>query len=108
MLTARGFVEEDEYSRAFNIAPGEGSRPLSVFRDKHSEELAFPGIFCGEKRIPNENRACKIFYSEICKSEICRSDRRVCKQVDNLFFKLKKMRMKLLFDQTHLIFRKYN
>ena len=108
MLTARGFVEEDEYSKAFNIAPGEGNYPLSVFRDKHSEELAFPGIFCGEKRIPNENRKSKIYYSEICKSEIRRSDRRVCKQVDNLFFKLKKMQMKLLFDQTHIILRKYN
>ena len=108
MLTARGFVEEDEYSKAFSIAPGEGNYPMSLFRDKHSEELAFPGIFCGEKRIPNENRESKIYYSEICKSEIRRSDRRVCKQVDNLFFKLKKMQMKLLFDQTHIILRKYN
>ena len=108
MLTARGFVEEDEYSKAINIAPGEGNYPMSVFRDKHSEELAFPGIFCGEKRIPNENRESKIYYSEICKSEIRRNDRRVCKQVDNLFFKLKKMQMKLLFDQTHIILRKYN
>lgn len=32
-----------------NVAPAKGNRPLSVFRVKHSEELAYPGIFLGEK-----------------------------------------------------------
>jgi len=31
-----------------NVAPAEGNRPLSVFRDKFSEELAYPGIFLGQ------------------------------------------------------------
>lgn len=32
-----------------NVAPAKGNRPLSVFRVKHSKELAYPGIFLGEK-----------------------------------------------------------
>ena len=108
MLTAREFVEEEEYNTAFSVAPGEGNIPLSIFKDKYSEELAFPGIFCGQQRVANENRESKVYYSEVCKSEIRRSDRRVCKYIDNLFFKLKKLQMKSLFDQTHIVIRKYN
>ena len=39
-----------------NIAPGEGNRPLSIFRDQYSEELAYPGIFLGQKRPDDKQR----------------------------------------------------
>lgn len=54
MLTAPSFVEyEPQY--ILNFAPGEGSEPLSIFIDKHSEELAYTGIFLGQKRPDNIN-----------------------------------------------------
>ena len=34
MLTATDFLEDNERAQIYNIAPGEGSVPLSIFRDK--------------------------------------------------------------------------
>ena len=31
-------------SEVFSFAPAEGNHPVSVFRDKYAEELAFPSI----------------------------------------------------------------
>ena len=39
MLTAPDFVTDNERQYILNIAPGEGNRPISIFRDKYSEEL---------------------------------------------------------------------
>ena len=49
MLTATDFLNDYERESIHNVAPGEGNRPLSIFRDKYSEELAYPGIFLGQK-----------------------------------------------------------
>ena len=38
MLTATNFVEDSEHEHILNIAPGEGSRPQSIFKDKFCEE----------------------------------------------------------------------
>ena len=85
MLTATHFLEENEPHCVFNVAPAEGNRSLSVFRDKHSEELAYPGIFLREKRADNDERLTPVYYSDICKSEVRRSDRRAATCVENLF-----------------------
>ena len=90
----------------YSVAPGEGNTPLSVFRDKYSDELAFPGIFAGHQRPESKDRCRPVFYSEIVKSEIRRSDRRVAKSIDNLFFKTKKLQMKQLLDRTQIAVRK--
>ena len=45
MLTPTDFLGDSEHQYVLNVAPGEGNIPLSVFRDKYSEELAYPGIF---------------------------------------------------------------
>ena len=74
MLTATDFLEDNERAQIYNIAPGEGSVPLSIFRDKYSEELAYPGIFVGHKRPENGNRLVDVHYSDICKSELRQSD----------------------------------
>ena len=34
MLTATDFLEDSEREQIYSIAPGEGSTPLSIFRDK--------------------------------------------------------------------------
>ena len=37
MLTAPDFVTDNERQCILNIAPGEGNRPISIFRDKYSD-----------------------------------------------------------------------
>ena len=39
MLTSTSFVEDNEWQYILNLAPAEGSRPLTVYRDKFSEEM---------------------------------------------------------------------
>ena len=56
MLTNTNFVEDNESQRILNVAPGEGNKPLSIFRDQYSKELAYPGIFLGQKRPENKER----------------------------------------------------
>ena len=67
MLTATGFLEDSERAQIYNIAPGERSVPLSIFRDKYSEELAYPGLFLGHKKSQNDGRLIDAHYSDICK-----------------------------------------
>ena len=69
MLTATGFLEGSERAQVYNIAPGERSVPLSIFRDKYSEELAYPGIFLGQKRPENEDRRVAAHYRDIHKTK---------------------------------------
>jgi len=91
MLTTANFVENDEPQHVLNLAPAEGIFH-SIFHDKYSEELAYPGIFLGQKRPDNKDRITPVQYSEICKSELRRSDRRAAMCVENIFFKTKKFR----------------
>ena len=106
MLTAPDFVESAERDFVFSFAPAEGHTPLSVFLEKNSEELAFPGIFCGQTRCINKEREVPVTYSEIVRSELRNSDRRVASCVENIFFKTKKLQMKQLIDQTQIVMRK--
>ena len=106
MLTPPDFLESDERQSILNVAPAEGSRPLSLFRDKYCEELAYPGIFLGQKRQDNKDRSVKVHYSEICKSELRRSDRRAAMNVENIFFKAKKLQMKILLGKANVALRK--
>ena len=49
MLTPPDFVDDSERQHIVNVAPGGGNIPLRVFKDKYSEELAYPGIFLGQQ-----------------------------------------------------------
>ncbi len=75
---------------------------MSVFRDQYSEEMAYPGIFLGQKRPNEEQRLRSVHYSEICKSELRRSDRRAAMCVENIFFKTKKLQMNFLIGQLQI------
>ena len=86
MLTPADFVDDNEREHILNGAPGEGNRPLSVFKDKYSEQLAYPGIFLGQ-RPENKDRLFIVYCSsDICKSELRQSDRRAAMWVENIFF----------------------
>ena len=93
MLTATDFLQDSERAQIYNIQHQEKERPLSILRDKYSEELAYPGIFLGQKRPENEQRLVNVQCSDICKSEL-RSDRRAALRVENIFFKTKKLQIK--------------
>ena len=70
MFTSTDFVEDSESHYILSVAPGEGNKPLSIFRDQYSEELAYPSIFLGQKRPENKYRLVSVHYSDICKSKI--------------------------------------
>ena len=106
MLTATDFLDDSERQQVYNIAPGEGNRPLSIFRDQYSEVLAYPGIFLGQRRPDEKQRLTSIYYSAICKSELRRADRRVAMCVKNIFFKAKKIQMKILLGKSQIALRK--
>ena len=108
MLISPEFIEDDERTQSvFSFAPGEGNKPLSIFKDKNCEELAYPGIFCGEARAENSARDVPVYYSDICKSELRRSDRRASMCIENLFFKVKKLQMKILLGKSQVALRKH-
>ena len=74
ILTTPDFVEDFGREKGLNSAPGE-SHPINVFKDQYCEELAYPGIFCGQARADNKDRNVPVYYSDIC--TIMRSDRRL-------------------------------
>ena len=104
MLTSSDFLEDNERQRIVNVAPAEGNRPLSIFRDKYSEELAYPGIFLGQRR-PESTK--QVHYSDICNSEMRRSSRRAAMCVENIFYKAKKWQMRILLGKPNIALRKF-
>ena len=86
MLTATDFLDDNERQQIHNIACGEGSEPLSILRDKYSEDIAYPGVFLGQRRPKNKERVVDVHYGDVCKSELSRSDRRAAMSVENILF----------------------
>ena len=95
-----------EFNRILNVAPAEGNTPLGMFQDQNSEFLSFPAIYCGQTRKNNNTRSTPVHFSTICKWELRNSDRRVAKNVTNIFFKLKKLQIKQISDKVSLAVRK--
>ena len=90
LFTATDFLEDNEQQNILNVAPAEGNRPLSVFRDKYCEELAYPGIFLGQPRLDTEQQ----------------KDGLQC--VWRIYsLRQKKLQMKILLGKCHITLRKY-
>ena len=89
-----------------SVAPGEGQRPLSIFKDTHAEYLAFPTLFCGQTRVDNSERHVPVYYSDICKWELRCIDRRVALHIPNLFYKMKKLQIEQVSSKVHLAVRR--
>lgn len=106
MSTATDFLGDSKRQYVRNVAPGEGHTPLNVFRDKNFEELAYPGIFLGQKRPENDSRNTPVHYSEICKSELRLSKRRAAMCVGNIFFQTKELQMKILLRKSQVALHK--
>ena len=95
-----------EFNRILSVAPAEGNTPLGMFQDVNAEFLSFPTIYCGESRQNNNSRTTPVHYSTICKWELRNADRRVAKDITNIFFKLKKLQIKQISDKVSLAVRK--
>ena len=93
-------------SAILSVAPGEGQRPLSIYKDPHAEYLAFPTIFCGQKRLENTERFVPVYYSDICKWELRCVDRRVAVHIPNIFYKMKKLQTEQVCNKVHLAVRR--
>ena len=59
-----------------------------------------------QKRTDNKKKLKDVHYSDTCKSELRRSDRRAAMCIENVFFKAKKLQMKLLLGQSQISLRK--
>ena len=99
--------DEPVTAQEMTFAPGEGQIPLSVFKDENAEYLAFPSIFCGQKRPDNSERSHIVHYSDICKYELRCVDRRVASNIPNIFFKLKRLQIKQVCDKVTLAVRRF-
>lgn len=84
--------------QAINVAPAEGSKPLGIFPDKHSEELGFPKTFCGMAR--PADRPTKVSYADIVKWVLRNTDRRAANSTRNICFKMKKH---LIMQVSHAV-----
>ena len=89
-----------------SVAPGEGQKPLSIFKDPNAEYLAFPTLFCGQKRAENTERQVPVYYSDICKWELRSVDRRVAVHIPNIFYKMKKLQAEQICNKVHLAVRR--
>ena len=56
--------------KVLSVAPGEGQTPLGLYQDTNAEYLAFPTIYCGQKRPENKERKTPVHYSTICRWEL--------------------------------------
>ena len=54
----------------------------------------------------DKQRLTNVYYSEICKSELRRCDRTAAMCVENIFFKTKKLQMKILLGKSQIALRK--
>ena len=102
LLQPQDLLEESH--QILSIAPGEGNHPLNIFFDKQSEILSFPCIYAGQS-FP-EDQEQKVYYSDLCKSELRRSDRRVAGNIPNLFYKMKKLQMQHVRQKAQICLRK--
>ena len=93
-------------NQILSVAPGEGQKPLSIFKDKNAEYLAFPTLFCGQKRVDNSERHVQVYYSDICKWELRCVDRRVALHIPNMFYKMKRLQIEQVSGKVHLAVRR--
>ena len=59
-----------------------------------------------QKRPANNDRPVRVTYGDIVKSELRNADGRAASNIENLFFKTKKLQMKTLLNQGQLALRK--
>ena len=77
------------FQHEMNVAPASGSSPVSVFKDDFAEEKAFPCLYGGQAMTLPVGTP----YSRVVKWQLCHYDRRFAMNIENIFFKLFKLRI---------------
>ena len=98
--------ENNDTNATYTLAPGQNSKPVSIFTDTYSEELCFYEIFIGTGRKTNLEREVPVNNNDIVKSEIQNTDRRVAQNIPNLFYKLRKAQIKHVSGKAMVAMRK--
>ncbi len=95
---------------ALVIAPGEGQHPISLFNDPDAEYLAFPSIYCGQRRPIDDESIRKTrkkpSKADIFKWELRAQDRRVATCIPDIFFKLKTLQAEAVENVVGISVRK--
>ena len=100
--------ESPELNEKIIIAPGEGRSPQDMLEEKYAEELSFPCIFAGVPKLELKNRTKKFTKSdEVCWELRC-ADRRVPRNICNLFFKNFQKQKNSLREIMYLKLRRKN
>ena len=99
-------LDQTDMAKILTFAPGEGQRPLSLYSDPDSEFIAFPSIYCGQRRVISSGRKVPVHYSDICKWKLRSVDRRVAISVPHIFFKMKALQIKQVSDKVALSVRR--
>ena len=84
------------------FAPGENRRPISILMDDDLEELAFPTIYCGQRR----NLKVKLSLVQIAKSEARMYDRRCAQSIPKLMLSFCRTRIQKLTSNIQISLRK--
>jgi hypothetical protein len=93
---------EEFLNQALVVAPGEGMTPISLFMDKHCEEASFPNIYCGTLREFGKG----ISFCDRARWELTNIDRRVAHCIDNIFFKMIRIRVNFIMSMSSVRLRK--
>ncbi len=94
---------QDDDQMIRRIAPGEGKIPLSLLKDLDAEVLSFPRIYAGVQRQFKSDL--KVTYTDICKSEARRYDRRACGH-EKLLYSCKLLQTQRVANAIALCLRK--
>jgi hypothetical protein len=93
---------EEFLNQALIVAPGEGMTPIRLFMDKHCEEASFPNIYCGALRQFGKG----ISFCDRARWELTNIDRRVAHCIDNIFFKMSRIRVNFIMSMSSDCLRK--
>ena len=89
-----------------NLAPGEGKKPVGMFTDKNSEEMAFPCLFPSGLRGFDHQREKKISVKKYFNQRILNFDTRFAASTEYLFYAQYRCESKEVSDCLSIALRK--
>ena len=78
--------EEVDKEGVVSVAPGEGKKPMSIFKDKYCEELAFPHLFSTRKFRYKVQRNISLWPVKYFNQPLLNCSQKFASDSDYLFF----------------------
>jgi hypothetical protein len=79
-----------------------GMTPISLFMDKHCAKASFPNIYCGTLREFEKG----VLFCNRARWELTNIDQRVAHCIDNIFFKMIRIRINFIMSMSSVRLRK--